>query len=442
MPDKTISLTLNDTCLPLSKGARRIKDDTLTINEDDLISVHLIESQNVLLILHKSIDDDGVRDSSDALWKVLKKNLVHDEINAQSWWITTGSLLAILLRKANYQLEAQCDILLFYFAFIAPELGPSLDLFGRFPRWKSFMTDDGTPLEMSWEWGLGDSPPIVRLSIEPIGLTAGTPQDPLNQFATNRVVENVQHVSSTTDLRLYHYFSKELISYNVGHESKDAALATTAHQSRSFVAFDFGKTSNLLKAYFVPTFKAKETRQSALSLVTEAVAKLAKLEALHFPAYDLLLDYIQTSSEGSQLEAEMLAVDCVSPASSRIKVYLRSRSTSFKSVLANMTLNGELRQRNLDSGIMELAKLWNSVLLPTQHLSANEELPHSDHRTAGILYYYEFRHGKSIPTPRLYIPVRHYGQNDMAVAEGLVGYLRSRGQGEMAGWFWEALQSA
>ena len=180
MPDKTISLTLNDSCLPLSKGARRIKDDTLTIIEDDLISVHLREAQNVLLSLHNSMEDDGVRDSSDALWKVLKKNLVHDEINAQSWWTTTGSLLAILLRKAKYQLEAQCDVLLFYFAFIAPELGPSLDLFGRFPRWKSFMTDDGTPLEMSWEWGLGDSPPTVRLSIEPIGLTAGTPQDPLN----------------------------------------------------------------------------------------------------------------------------------------------------------------------------------------------------------------------------------------------------------------------
>ena len=185
MLDKTTSLSLNDTCLPLSRGARRIKDDTLTITEGDFISVHLREAQNVLLSLHSLMEDDSLRYSSNALWKVLKKNLVHDEINAQSWWITTGSLLPILLQKANYQFEAQCNILLFYFALIAQGLAPSLGLFGRFPRWKSLMTDDGTPLEMSWEWGLGDSPPIVRLSIEPIGLTVGTTQDLPNQFTTN-----------------------------------------------------------------------------------------------------------------------------------------------------------------------------------------------------------------------------------------------------------------
>ena len=438
---EAISQSPDDSYLAASGEALKVKNCSLRTNDKTSMSMQFVEARNVILYLHNLIEDDTLQGSSDSLWEIVKQNLVHNKINAQSWCNRTGPILATLLQKANYLPEAQCDVLLFYCLFLAPELGPSPDGFGNVPRWRSFMTDDGTPIEMSWEWGLEDCSPIVRLSIEPIGLAAGTPQDPLNAFAATRLVENVQHISPFTDLRLYHYFSKELLSYNSARGSNNAISATAAHQSRSFVAFDFGKTNNMLKVYFIPTFKAKETGQSTLALISEALAKLSKREALQFPAYDLLLDYLQNSPQGSQLEAEMLSVDCVSPASSRIKIYLRSCFTSFSSVRANMTLNGNLKQRGLDNGIIELEKLWKLVLLPAQDLGANEELPHKNHRTAGILYYYEFRPGQMIPTPRLYIPVRHYGQNDMTVAEGLAAYLGSRGQGEMAGQYLEAMQS-
>ena len=418
------------------------KDYHLVTNHETTPSSYLTQSRDKILSLCESSEVDGLRGSEDFLWKVMGEYLEHEEMDAQFWWTTTGPLLAILLQQAKYQIAAQCEILLFYFLILVPDLGPRPDCSGRFSQWKSFMTDEGMPIELSWEWGLGNDSPIVRLSIEPIGLDAGTPQNTLNEFATNHIVDNVQRMFPATDLRLFHHFSKELLTYNLGHGINDTALATADHHSRSFIAFDFGKTSTMLKAYFFPIFKAKETGQSTLSLISHAIGRLAKLEELRFPSYDFLSDYLQTSPEGSGLEVEMLSIDCVSPASSRMKLYVRSRSTSFESVRANMTLDGKLKQRDLDKGIVELEKLWRLVLVPARHANAEEELPHKAHRTAGILYYYDFGPGQLVPTPRLYIPVRHYAKNDAAIVEGLANYLKLRGQDETTSRYLKALQTA
>ena len=402
----------------------------------------LVNVRDEMLSFCKSTEVENLRGCGDFAWKVINKYTEHKETNAQLWWITTGPLLAVLLHEAKYQPVAQCEILLFYFLDLVPQLGPHPGVSGELPRWKSFMTDQHLPLELSWDWGIGDCPPMVRLSMEPVGLDAGTPQDALNQFATNELVANFKHMFPNTELGLFHHFSKELLTYNVEHQNDDPALETAGHQSRSFVAFDFGNAGPILKAYFLPIFKARETKQSKLTLISQAIFKLANLEGLEFPGYDILSNYIQTSTEGARLEVEMLSIDCVSPAASRIKVYLRSQSTSFKSIRVNMTLGGALKQQGLDEGIAKLEQLWKLVLRPAQYASAEEELPYNAHRTAGILYYYEIRPATLTPIPRLYIPVRHYGANDAAVANGLLHYLKGRGQDEAASHYLRALQTA
>ena len=394
-------------------------------------TLYLSETRDKMLSLYKKTDVIHLRGSGDLLWRVMSQNLKHEEINAQLWWKSTGSLLATLLYEAQYSVTAQCDILLFDFLILAPQLGPHPQaLRGRSP-WKSFMTDDNIPIELSWEWGLRDKSPVVRLSIEPIGLDAGTPQDTLNKFATNAVVDNSQHIYPSTDLSLFHYYSKELLTYNVER----------CHQSRSFLSFDFGETKPMLKAYFLPIFKAMETGQSTMALISQAIDKLSKVEGLMFPSYEILCEYLRTSTQGSKLQAEMFSIDCVSPASSRMKIYVRSQSTSFDSIRANMTLDGKLRQRDLDKGMVELEKLWKMVLLPAQFATANEELPRKDHRTAGILYYYDIKPGQAYPIPRLYIPVRHYGETDTAIVMGLTRYLNTRGQDKTATHYLKALRT-
>ena len=405
-------------------------------------SSDLDETRDMMLSLCESSEVNGLRGPGNILWKVMNNHLKQEEMNAHFWWSTTGSLLATLLHEARYPTATQCEILLFYFRILVPELGPRPDPAGAFSQWKSFMTDDGIPIELSWEWGLGDSSSVVRLSIEPIGVEAGTSQDPLNELSTIRVVSDFQHLYPDTDLRSFHHFSKELLTYDRRHGINDIASSAAGHRSRSFVAFDFGKTNTMLKAYFFPIFKAQDTGQSTLALISQAIARFAKLEGLKFPAYDILSEYLQTSPEGSGLKAEMFSTDCVSPVSSRIKIYLRSQSTSFKSVRANMTLDGKLKHDDLEKGVQELEKLWRLVLLPARQTNADVELPYKAHRTAGILYYYDIMPGRLLPIPRLYIPVRHYGQSDTAIAEGLVRYLKARGQDEITGRYLKALQTA
>ncbi len=407
-------------------------------------ALYLSETRDEILSLYKKTDVSDVnylQGSGELLWRVMSKNLKHEETNAQLWWKSTGSLLATLLYEAKYSVTVQCDILLFYFLILTPQLGPHPQALRGYSPWHSFMTDDNIPIELSWEWGLRDKSPVVRLSIEPIGLDAGTPQHTLNEFATNAVVDNFQHIYPSTDLSLFHYFSKELLTYNVERGDNDRAWATVGHQSRSFLAFDFGETTPMLKAYFLPIFKAMETGQSTMALISQAIDRLSKLERLTFPSYEILSEYLRTSTQGSELQAEMLAIDCVAPASSRMKIYMRSRSTSFDSIRANMTLDGKLEQRDLDKGITELEKLWKMVLLPARHATSSEELPRKDHRTAGILYYYDIRPGQPYPIPRLYIPVRHYGETDTAIAMGLTRYLKTRGEGEIAGRYLKALRT-
>ena len=408
----------------------------------DLEASSLIDVRDEILSFYGSSEVENPRGYGDFAWKVINKYAEHNEKNAQLWWYTTGPLLAVLLHEANYQPVAQCEILLFYFLVLAPQLGPHPGVSGELSRWKSFMTDQHLPLELSWDWGMGDRPPMVRLSIEPIALDAGTPQNALNQSATDEVVANFKHMFPNTELSMFHHFSKELLTYNAEHHDDDSALVTAGHQSRSFVAFDFGNAGPMLKAYFLPVFKARETRQSNLAVISQAIFRLAKIERLEFPGFNILSNYIRTSAEGARLEAEMLSIDCVSPAASRIKVYLRSQSTSFNSIRVNMTLDGALKHQGFDEGIAKLEQLWELVLRPARYASAEEELPYKAHRTAGILYYYEIRPAALTPIPRIYIPVRHYGANDAAVADGLLHYLKGRGQDETAGHYLRALQTA
>lgn len=56
-----------------------------------------------------------------------------------------------MMDLAGYAKEAQRRSLLFYFLYIAPSLGRRTSRGGQPTGWKSFMTDDPTPVELSWD---------------------------------------------------------------------------------------------------------------------------------------------------------------------------------------------------------------------------------------------------------------------------------------------------
>lgn len=142
----------------------------------------------------------------------------------------------------------------------------------------------------------------------------------------------------------------------------------------------------MLKAYFIPTFKAEELGIPTMVLITKAIQGLSESSKLGFPSLGILPRFLVTS-EGSALKAEILAIDCIDPAESRLKIYMRTQSTSFSSVREIMTLGGLLDDSILDHNLEELRTLWNLVFSQADDPAQDVELPPKDHRTAGILYY-------------------------------------------------------
>lgn len=397
--------------------------------------------QNHIKQQHLSTKSTSSQRPEPHLWVLINDYYPQASRDFDFWWRTTGIPFASLLENAGYSFESQCQNLLFFYCFVVPELGAGGSARGLPGHWKSFMTDHFSLIEFSWEWGCGGEIPTVRLSIEPIGPYAGTAVDPLNQYTTARLVHQYQHLLRNCDLQLFDHFSKELLSYSHCLNEDEKNIHSQRHRSRTFVGFDFGDDGIILKAYLIPTFKAAEMGQRTWTTIFHAIQNLPDYSVSLFPGLLALQSFLTKSPLGSEIEAEIFAIDCVAPVSSRLKIYMRSQSTSFVSVREFMTLGGVLDDSDLNQGLKELQELWKLVLSPRPEFSTTKSLPEKNHRTAGILYYFDLKQGKPLPGVKVYIPVRHYGQNDLVVVEGLKVYLRRRGQGSLTSKYLEALKS-
>ena len=94
-----------------------------------------------------------------------------------------------------------------------------------------------------------------------------------------------------------------------------------------------------------------------------------------------------------------------------------------------MTLGGLLDDPHLHCNLENLRTLWNLVFPRLDDPGQDEEVLPKDHRTAGLLYYFSIKRGKSHLKVEVYFSVRHYGHTDLAIAiaEGLKTYFEIRG---------------
>ena len=182
-----------------------------------------------------------------------------------------------------------------------------------------------------------------------------------------------------------------------------------------------------VKAYFMPMLRSLETNQSRVQVVARAFNTLSQLRGgAEYPALEKLISFMRTDFLGCQTEVEMLSVDCLDPKDARIKIYIRHPQTSWKSVRAMMTMNGQIKVSEDDQE--ELWRFWRAVLSLDEDYSKSAELPKCDHSTAGMFYCFYAREGDKFPTPKLYVPAKHYGRNDRAIADGLAQYFGDRGK--------------
>ncbi|OCL02663.1 aromatic prenyltransferase [Glonium stellatum] len=328
-----------------------------------------------------------------------------------------------MMEMAGYKNQSQQLHSKFFSRNTAKSLGPHPKASQGSDFWKSFMTDDHTPIEFSWNWSTKRKTPSVRYSIDPIGHSAGTLIDPFNTYDSINLLRKSLPLAPEVDLEWYEYFTKALTI--TGTElTHQEFISSNIPRSQQFLAFELAEESIMIKVYFLPQWKAMSTGESTLSLVEKSIQNLGLCDLSLVTGFDIIADYIQSFPEKDRPEVEIVAIDCINPAKSRIKIYLRSRRTCFDSVVDMMTLGGRLPSMT-EKGFLSLEDLWCSVLSLD---SSDVILPENAHRTAGILYYLELKAGSTIPKSKVYIPAKHYGGNDEAVARGLSEFLKKRGQ--------------
>lgn len=347
-------------------------------------------------------------------------------IHQRFWWSRhSGKALAILLHYAGYPPELQYRDLNFFAEVVASHLGVSHEagVVGGTSPWPSFVTDDGTPVELSWDWGTRDSLPTIRYAIEPIGMSAGTSLDPHNLAVGPAFQDQLERSLPEMGLELFRYF----ISFFNGHMNPETGAKGDEgdHQSSIFYAFDLAAEITA-KVYFFPKMRATALGQSNLEVIMQAIHTIPGVSNEDLEACAVFRDFA-SDPVNKGLQYEMLAIDLISLKKSRFKIYVRCRDTSFNSVINIMTMGGRIRNSKLYSGLVDIHQLWKG-LFGARPL--DQPLDHNSHRTAGMIYNVEFRLGDTVPVTKIYLPVRHYSTSDAAVIQGLNDYFQYRQRGK------------
>ncbi|KAG8627418.1 hypothetical protein KVT40_004901 [Elsinoe batatas] len=359
------------------------------------------------------------------------------------WQRKIGAPLATLLCKAGYDLESQDTNMQFFLDCTVPALGPACLRPDDFPPWQSFMTDDHTPVELSWEWGRTGEDPSIRYALEPIGFSAHTRSDLWNLQASRDLIKKLQHIVPNFNLCLYSHFAQRLLPNDHDPQCTSLQDQSPAGTSSFFLAYDLRRKGPMtVKAYFLPYVRALQSRVSNFDLIVQAIRSLPEARAGAFQALDLLTEFTQEDPIGSTLECDILGIDCVPEQSARLKIYLRSRCTSFDSVRWILTIGGRIQSPENERAFRDLFELWQALFQPSkqQATRTSDELEFCSHRTAGTLYYFDFSQNKSQPVPKVYLPVRHYGKSDHLVATALCTYMQRRGKEQEARQYQSALE--
>ena len=309
---------------------------------------------------------------------------------------------------AKYDAKVQDSHLSFFLEQCARNLGirfsPKNKKCGH---WKSFMTDSGCPVEVSWDWGWSNVDPVVRYSMEPIGRLAGTNVNPLNRCAAPEFLRKLQKDFDIGDQQLLDHFAREILDGDATdyREIKE-------HSSEIFLAFDLLGSIINLKAYFIASRKAARECKSDFSVITEAIRKLPGYDRDLAPAMHSLTEFIaEAHQQDRPLEAEGLGIDCVALPQARYKIYLRDRAMTFDSVVDVVTLGGRHSSAEVAQSLKKLENLWRA-LLPQRGDGSRKT---SGRRTDGVLYNFEIRPGRRLAIPKVYLPVRHYVESDAQV---------------------------
>lgn len=371
-------------------------------------------------------------------WRVVAQESTPTDEDIAFWWQATGPLTASLLHEANYDLRSQQSHLRFYLKHLVRRLGPRPSADDRPSSWRSFVTDDFSPLEYSWSWNkVSQDPPKIRFTIELIGPGAGSRDDPFNQTANMDAAYEIAATYPYIDLTWLQHFSAAFVDPKLSPSTFSDTSHSTASPSSIFLAFDLAHNGQVaMKAYLIPV-KAEQIGVTRLEVVSEAIEALPYA----FPSFVTLQRFLSTHPLGRDISIVGLGVDCLDPSRARLRLYIRSPNTSFGKVRDLLTLDGSLPMLGSKDALSRLQKLWYTLLSLPQGFSPDSELEMVGHETGGVLFSFDVKPGNNHPEAKVYVPLKHYSESDGKAWSGLKTYLEQEGKGQWIEGFERGLRS-
>lgn len=351
-----------------------------------------------------------------------------------SFWVSNlWPVLDSMLAHGQYTAPRRHELGGFFAEQIAPFFGPepSRDpTTGRLiPVWKSFMTDDFTPLEPSWTWKRGSAQPVVKFSAEavPRSNTASGALDIAAQFADALNTCDAKHLQfDRTALSTV----VDLLTTPVGsvQSTSDTEQGSTA-LSQVMMGFDIHHNKTAVKAYILPTLRARATGQSKLNVITSAVRACGA-----GACWENVFAYLSSQPNADPF---LLAIDCADLAIARFKVYVRFPTSNIDLLLQHVSLGGRIPLSA--KFIRAIRDLWT-------RLSADSDDSDGLYRVAsqtsgGTPMYFSVERSAALPTPKFYIPVRLLGWDDHRVAKTVSQWLTAHGNPEAGRSYIAALQA-
>ncbi|KAF7538255.1 hypothetical protein G7054_g3107 [Neopestalotiopsis clavispora] len=389
---------------------------------------------------------NGVPDTTKA-WRTLSQYLPNRDADTDFWWKYCGLHMAILLEEAEYPADKQTEALVFFYHWCAPYMGASPSPHGKPLRWRSGLQPDGTPIEYSWKWPqAGGGKPEIRYDFEPISDLAGTEADILGQLAAKELMSKLKAAlpDAKVDNTWFYHFMSTLFEHD-NTKLMDAVAKGEPVSNTVLMAAEFLPKGVSFKTYIQPRVLGYPG-----AVPTEVYENsIAGIEA-ETPARRAVNEFLRVSEEGKKLVPFSMGVD--NRAGSRLKWYFLTPHTSFESMRAILTLDGQVQHQHLERQLGELKDLLYTVLgLP-------EDFPESEHPgkflgaktpyhipppppgapegdegvvqfLTGYPYYFDVAPGQDLPGVKWSLPVRNFPGSDLFVAEKFVAWLEKQGRG-------------
>lgn len=380
---------------------------------------------------------DGAQTTLTQAWDVVARDGTPRNTDFAFWWQATGPPLARLLHEAKYDSKSQQSHLRFYSKYLAHRLGPRPSQHKQPKSWRSFVTDDFSPIEYSWSWnkGLLDTPK-VRYTIELVGPAAGSESDPFNAIVAMDAAQDIASNYPNVDLTWFNHFLSAFVDPHLPPPQSGSSDAI-ASPSSAFLAFDLNHSGGIaMKAYLIPV-KAEQVHVSRLELVSDAIHSLPN----DFPSLFILQSFLSSHPLGMPTSIVGLGVDCIHPSKARLRLYIRSPHTSLEKVSQVLTLSGALPTLRSEKALLKFRKLWCLVLSLAAEFPADAELRNADHETGGVLYSFDVKPGNLLPETKVYIPAKHYAENDGKAFQGVKTFLEEERKAQWVEGFENSLQS-